>query len=322
MEVREYVIQDGNRPYPQLPPDWHGYNQHINNFATHGYKLLKETIVPLKTHVFTRLSGTRTVEITHRPGGRSTGKTISPPQKEELSLFYRPGTTDENAIKEVTIGKAYRRKKLDFDVMSGEHWIDLGANIGSFAAYCWIRGATASCYEPDPDCFALLHRSFSNLGGFKLHNHAITEFSERSLTFCKGTKETDHYRATIAHTRTPHPSGVLPNRCVTSLFPKGYVGFGPGIRVGKDIPRIDGIKMDIESAEFGIIDRRFIPPCNKLVMEYHFSRNKSLADFRRRIKILKEVFRVVDYPPGLDRDYPGDKFPGFFDRLIFCKEWR
>jgi FkbM family methyltransferase len=55
--------------------------------------------------------------------------------------------------------------------------LDIGANIGSFAAWALKRwpGCHVHCYEPLPDNFALLKR---NLGQFKgrsvsLHNFAV-----------------------------------------------------------------------------------------------------------------------------------------------------
>src|SRR5262245_12504074 len=73
-----------------------------------------------------------------------------------VQAWYRPGTTDENALIEVLVKRAYRRPSIGFDVRAGEHWLDLGANIGAFALYCKARGASAACYEPLADNFAIL----------------------------------------------------------------------------------------------------------------------------------------------------------------------
>ena len=42
-----------------------------------------------------------------------------------IPCVYRKGTTDENALVEVLITRAYSR--LGFDVCAGEMWCDLGA---------------------------------------------------------------------------------------------------------------------------------------------------------------------------------------------------
>jgi len=81
----------------------------------------------------------------------------------------------------------------------------------------------------------------------------------------------------------------------------------------------DGAKLDIEGSELPMIDEGKLPITDKLVMEYHFSRdNKSMKNFRRRIKILRSLYEIVKYPPSLDR-VKEDKYPGRFDILVFCK---
>src|SRR5207344_2312360 len=90
---------------------------------------------------------------------------------DEVEAWYRPGTSDENALIEVINKKAYRRGSVKFDVERGERWLDLGANIGAFALYARSKGATVECYEPMPDCFAILKK---NVPKARLHNSAVT----------------------------------------------------------------------------------------------------------------------------------------------------
>jgi len=227
----------------------------------------------------------------------------------EIEMEYRPGTTDENALKEVTERRCYRRKTADFDVERGEHWLDLGANIGSFAAYVFLNGGTASCYEPDSENFEMLKRNVGTLSGFKLYHSAVTNIKKTKLRFFKGKKPTDHYRGTIIPNTTSHPENMLPNMHVNSMWRLKF----------------DGIKMDIEGSEFGILDDHLISRkakyklwAPKLVIEYHFSKNRELIHFRRRMDYLRSIYSQVIYAPGLDRGYPGDIFPGFFDRLVWC----
>jgi FkbM family methyltransferase len=59
---------------------------------------------------------------------------------------FRPNTQDEWIYNEVYVSNCYRLP----DDMSGKAVIDIGANIGTFAAACLERGSQAVyCFEPD-----------------------------------------------------------------------------------------------------------------------------------------------------------------------------
>lgn len=215
---------------------------------------------------------------------------------------YRPGTSDERVLKEVITTRIYRRKNIGFDVAKGEKWLDLGANIGAFALYCKLRGARAVCYEPDPDCFTILRQ---NVPEFDCYNVAITNHHEPQLKFWRGRLENDHYRTTAYPTvgLPEHPSGTLAN------------WHGRFLRQH----RFDGIKMDIEGAEGGLLDDHLLPDCEKLCMEYHTSRDPDVEHLRARLDYLKSRFRVVSYPPEYDRLMAaGKSAKTFFDRMIFA----
>ena len=82
----------------------------------------------------------------------------------------------------------------------------------------------------------------------------------------------------------------------------------------------DGVKMDIEGSEFGLIDSWLLPRCNKLCFEYHTSRDKSMDNLKRRVAILRSRFEIVNYVPELDRIMKkGGQQKSFHDRVIYCK---
>jgi len=222
-------------------------------------------------------------------------------------VLYRKGTSDERVFDEVVCNRGYRRVRMGFDVMPDETWLDLGANIGAFAIYCMLRGAKAVCYEPDPDCFELLGR---NVPHFSIFRTAVTNRHEDNLPFWKGRLETDHYRQTAYPTSglPAHPCGTLPNMHGSYIKPiKGF----------------DGIKMDIEGAEAGLLDDDLLPLAEKLCIEYHTSRDASMKNLERRLNFLKARYKVVSYPPEYDRLIAaGEDTKTFFDRLIFCKGLR
>lgn len=224
-----------------------------------------------------------------------------PESDRKIPARYREGTSDEQALTEVVQKKVYRRKIAGFDVEPGETWLDLGANIGSFAIYCLVRGATAECYEPDPECFKLLEK---NAVGCKCFNTAVTNLQQDTLTFYKSRKPDNHYRGTFLVVQGMQPAGEVPNL---------YIGDSLSSR------EFDGIKLDIEGSEFGMIDDDLIPKCKKLVMEYHSSRDRSYKNLERRLKLLGERFDHIWYPKEYT-DYIKAKSPvkTWYDKFIYC----
>jgi FkbM family methyltransferase len=219
-------------------------------------------------------------------------------------VAFRPGTSDERVLNEVLFKTPYRRRKIDFDVEAGERWIDLGANIGAFALYCKLRGATAVCFEPDPGCFGILTQ---NNPPELCNQVAVTHHTGNTVPFWGALSPLDHHRSTAyPMKRSPrHPSGELPNL---------YGDFLASIEA-------DGCKMDIEGSEGGLLDAGFIPKVKKLVLEYHLWRDPSMANLRRRLDYLKSRFSVVHYPPEFDRMLASgyETNQSYYDRLIFCK---
>ena len=221
-------------------------------------------------------------------------------------IFYRPSNDgsisgDERIITEVVEGACYRRIRDGFDVMKGETWLDLGANIGAFGVYCKSKGATAICYEPDAECFKLLKK---NVGSWA-HNYAVTHLKEDQVSFYTSPRAT-HARGTILPVHGYTPLDTVPNM---------YAGY-----IARTLGRVNGIKMDIEGSEFEILDKWLLPKSDKLVLEYHTSRDSNVANLRCRLDQIKSRYKHVKYPPEFDRVFGSGaaEFKAFFDRLIFA----
>lgn len=225
---------------------------------------------------------------------------------EGLTAFYRKGeseegSSDESALAEVVERRTYRKPSLGFDVLPEETWLDLGANIGSFALYCRLRGAKAICYEPDPACFKLLQKNAPN---FELHNAAVTASKSPEIQFFKSSNPENFYRGTILEVK-----GYIPLPPVANI----YAGTLKKLKV-------DGIKMDIEGSEGALIDLGLLPKCRKLVLEYHTSRDSSVHALRHRLALLSERFAHVHYPKAYSEAIASgqDTYRPRFDQLIFC----
>lgn len=198
-------------------------------------------------------------------------------------IFTRPGTGDAKIVHEVIHKRIYRRVKDKFDVEEGEHWLDLGANIGAFAIYCSELGASAECYEPNPSNFDILLINLPK--GCVAHKSAVTANEEDEVIFYESWNKNDHSRFTEFHVNKFVESGRYANTPISALMYRKY----------------NGIKMDIEGSEGPILDSQILPQCDKLVLEYHSSRDVLVENFRRRMEWLRTKFYHVVYPPEMDR---------------------
>lgn len=223
--------------------------------------------------------------------------------KEEVVVYYRPGTNDEAVIKEVLEGRCYRRPSVRFDVRRGERWLDLGAHIGSFGLYALARGASVVCYEPEPDTYRMLSLNMEGRAGVECHRGAVTASCGDTVRLYDAGKGDDRRKTTRPNPRARGPVVVA----------NVYVG---GLRA----EAWDGVKMDIEGAEFDILDQDLLPPCRKLVLEYHSSRDSSASNLKDRIERLRRHFVQVCVPPEYERRIgEGRDVKTYFDRLIFCQ---
>lgn len=222
--------------------------------------------------------------------------------KTENGIFYRENTTDLNCIREVMTKNVYEHKKLGFFIKKGENWLDLGGNIGAFGLFCDSKGATCTSFEPIEENYNVMKKNYKDKKGLRCENFSVTNSTESKLSFFKGNKDSDRYRFTTKKKSEKFFEGNF-NNVHASIF---------------DGIEFDGVKIDIECSEFGLLDDRLIPKCNKLVMEYHISKDRDFKNFDKRMNYLREIFDMVYYMPSLDRFSRDEKYPGAFDRMIYC----
>ena len=221
------------------------------------------------------------------------------------TIDYRPDTTDMPCIIEVIENKVYSYKKhnIVFEPNSQQDklWLDLGANIGTFTKLIELCGGKCISFEPIKENYELLER---NAKHSDCYNTAVTTHKEETLQFYTATKPNDLYRFTECKNARPYCE--VDNMHISELIDMEF----------------HGIKMDIEGSELSIIDQRLIPKCQILVMEYHFSRDKSMVNFHNRIAILEEMFEIVQYQPFLNK-YDLDKpYPISQDKMIHAVGWK
>jgi len=199
---------------------------------------------------------------------------------ESLQVYTRPNTTDQKVIDEVLKNNTYQNKRIGFLIEPTDKWLDLGANIGTFALLVRSLGATVDCVEPEPNNFELLKRNLSvNFkDGFTLNACAVsTTDGTAPLFLCK--TEYNKYRHSL-HISKGRESVEVQTKMLSSM-----------------LDTIDCVKMDIEGAEIPLLEQYAdkMPNVKKLVFEYTFDADSSIPRFRKIISQLRETFDVVHY---------------------------
>jgi FkbM family methyltransferase len=148
--------------------------------------------------------------------------------------------------------------------------LDIGANVGSFAAWALKRwpGAHVHCYEPLPDNFALLTRNLGQFAGssVSLYNFAVGDPSLTRLYLGR-------------------------NNCGEASFydigEQSTVCVEVEARTPDVLPKAQIVKIDTEGSEVEILTRMTSLDFDAVMLEYHSEAN------RRRIDTLLQDYVLV-----------------------------
>lgn len=236
---------------------------------------------------------------------------------EFIDIWVRSDTKDLRVIQEVLVDQIYSQSRLKFNVRPNELWLDLGAHIGCFSLYVLLMGGKVKAYEPAADNYELLKRNLRKyeLGRTKedvaAYQGVVSAYKNKTLTLYGPTRRVE---------------GMLPNTKYMINGMESYVKIGEVRNYNFNptlLHNVNGIKMDIEGAEAGILDDlpKLPPSVKKMVIEYHFIKDRCLKKFKSRMDNLRKQFTTVHYPKHLDRfiEEGLDRYPGYFDRLVFCQ---
>jgi len=225
-----------------------------------------------------------------------------------LKFKIRPDTTDIKVIDEVINRNTYQKKNLDFLIHSGQTWLDLGANIGTFAVLALALGADkVICYEPEPENFQMLKENLK-LNGFptnryKLYQQAVaTATGKQDLYLCKGNY--NKYRHSLIKIRGRETTPVS----VTTMN-----------TVRQKHPAINAVKMDIEGSEIEILENYHDwNGIDLLVFEYSFDVDSSIPRFIAIIKELEKSFTTVHYLKVNPDEANYKHFPAA--TMVYCRK--
>jgi FkbM family methyltransferase len=178
----------------------------------------------------------------------------------------------------------------------GDICLDLGANMGTFTEKLAATGAEVHAYEPDPFCFAALQKRFAGRENVHLHQQAIAhENGSILLRRSKAFESSPEWHS--------QGSSIVINDARMDDVNTIEVEMRSFVEVISQLGRkVALVKMDIEGAEFAILDqiladqaRGVVLPIGAMFVETHeryfMDRLELVRDLRR-----PEVQRALPYP--------------------------
>jgi FkbM family methyltransferase len=199
-----------------------------------------------------------------------------------LRFHCRPGSSDEKAFNEVILKKSYERR--DFQILPGEHWLDLGANVGAFSVLATSLGAKVTAYEPDPVNLRLTKENLALNGLMATLVPQAVVHDDRTSVELNLWPDGQSWRNSIVRNKR----GTTP---ITVFCANFYKLAKPA----------DCVKMDIEGAEIELLENW--PEgfkVKKLVFEYSFDVDQSVERLRKIIKRLSPSFAQIKYSSQVD----------------------
>lgn len=208
---------------------------------------------------------------------------------EGIKFYARKGTSDKKTFDEVIINNVYETK--EFKILTGEHWIDLGGNVGAFTLQAISKGATVDVYEPDPfNCKMIEKNLKANNYDANIHQKAVVATNDKYMTMYVGNNM-QTWRNSL------------------------YKNWGnqkfkvPCIHFDEVIKMDSNIKMDIEGAEMPILEQMENYP-KKMVAEWSLDIDGNLNRYRRIVDKLKPVYNNFRYKQQF-YDFPDDIIPQY-----------
>lgn len=222
---------------------------------------------------------------------------------EGLRLYVRredAAYRDRTIIREIVERGAYEKPAfylpdlqpgavdcLNFQVVPGERWLDVGAHVGVFASVALHSGASVVAIEPDPDNFQLLLRNGT------INIAPGTHFSPIQAAVSHISDRVDLYRhpRNIAFRHSTHASrrdkGWHAITVDAFSLQQLLDAHGP----------FDAIKIDCQGAEIDALDSvEHWNSVSKLVLEYDFEYAPRLDHFHAFVARLKRHFGLVSHP--------------------------
>lgn len=215
-----------------------------------------------------------------------------------LKFLVRPESSDEKTFKEVIQKHSY--EKTYFEILSGEHWLDLGGNVGAFAVKACAAGARVTVFEPDPFNCQMIKKNLAVNGYEAQINQCAVVHDEKKHATLNLWPKGQSWRNSIARNKKGTTPLQVPCANLFDLINEPVC-----------------IKMDIEGSEIPILTAwPEETKVQKLVFEWSFDVDKKTATLREAIARLKKDFPNVKHTSQIDKIESWDFFPPA--TMVFC----
>lgn len=195
-------------------------------------------------------------------------------EKTGLKFYYRPDTSDIKTIMEVVERGVYENKV--FKIEKGEHWIDLGGNIGAFTILALSKGAIVDVYEADKEHCDIIQKNLI-LNGLKanVYNLAVVHDGVTEIDL-NVNKNGNTWRNSIVKN---WGGGKKKVKC---------------INIEKVLNNSVCCKMDIEGAEMLILENLKAFP-KKMVYEWSFDIDDNIDRYRNTLNKMIENYSNIKH---------------------------
>ena len=193
---------------------------------------------------------------------------------EGIEFWCRENTSDEKAFNEVVIGDVYQKRGMKIN--EGEHWLDLGGNVGAFAIKAISEKATVDIYEPDPISCKMIEKNLKQ-NGFDANVYNVAVVGNNDKTAKLSISKTHQYwRNSLVKN---WKGGFLDVECVN---------FNDIVKPSHNV------KMDIEGSEMEVLEKwNKDSTCLKLVFEWSFDMDDRIDRYREVVKKMEDKFNTV-----------------------------
>lgn len=247
-----------------------------------------------------------------------TTKQLERVEFDGLKFDIRPDTSDIKAIREVVEKRGYGR--YGFVPAEGEHWIDLGGNIGAFSVWAASKHPSIQvhCYEPDETMCDMIE-----------HNVKINKLSKQVQVFHSAVVA-DARKTVTMHTNSAR--GNVWRNSIERSWRGGEDIEVPAFNIKKVLAAVpDGsyVKMDVEGTEMPLLENMYMssPAMLRLakrkvqgiVFEWSFDVDPLIARFRNVVDAIGEVYGTVNNARIKDdapENWPAEWFPAA--RLVWA----
>jgi FkbM family methyltransferase len=181
-----------------------------------------------------------------------------------------------------------------FNIQEGDIVVDMGSHRGVFVAYAQKAGASrVYAFEPDQENYSELKELIAN--------NFFKNVTANNFAIAKQTGKTKMMKSS----KSTRNSLVLDKDEFTKEAEYQEVKSLNINEALKDIKKVDFLKMDIEGAEYEVIEscsKKTFNKIHKLVLEYHLFNGKSPSVLKDRLsEFYSEV--VIDEPRNAQFGY-------------------